>query len=93
MFVGALRRRLDISTDITDITDITDMSKTHPAPVRKIINLPEDMAREIFEFRHTHRLPSENEAIRQLLRFALEKSKDDDASRSPEHARRSVTQQ
>jgi metal-responsive CopG/Arc/MetJ family transcriptional regulator len=66
------------------------MSKTHPAPVRKIINLPEDMAREISEFRHTHRLPSENEAIRQLLQFALEKF-EDDASRSPDHARRSVT--
>ena len=71
---------------MTDITHITDMSKAHPAPVRKIINLPEDLAREISEFQHTHRLPSENEAIRRLLRFALEQSKDD-AARSHDDER------
>jgi hypothetical protein len=62
------------------------MSKTHPAPVRKLINLSEDLAREISEFHHTHRLPSENEAIRWLLRFALEKSKDDAITKPREQA-------
>jgi hypothetical protein len=89
MGVGTLRLRHSVNiADDTDITYIADMSKTHPAPVRKIINLPEDLAREISEFQHTHRLPSENEAIRRLLRFALEKSQDDNASHS--HDERSV---
>jgi hypothetical protein len=48
------------------------MSKTNPAPVRKLIHLPRDLVEAILDFQHENRLPSEAEAIRVLLRRALE---------------------
>lgn len=48
------------------------MSRANPAPVRKIVHLPRDLAEAILDFQHENRLPSEAEAIRILLRRALE---------------------
>jgi hypothetical protein len=43
-------------------------------PVRKLIYLTAEQAEQISEFRHGQRISSENEAIRQLLAFGLEKA-------------------
>lgn len=41
-------------------------------PVKKLVNLTEEQAKEIVDFRFENRLASENEAIRQLIALGLE---------------------
>ena len=41
-------------------------------PVKKLVNLTEDQARRVSEFRFDQRLPSENEAVRRLIELGLE---------------------
>lgn len=48
---------------------------------RKVLRLPESLAREINRFRHKQELPSENEAMRVLLRYGLIAAKHETASR------------
>lgn len=52
------------------------MAKEPTYPVKKLVYLTDDMAREITEFRFTKRLQSDNEAIRQLLELGLSASKE-----------------
>jgi hypothetical protein len=40
-------------------------------PVKKLVPLTANMAEQISEYRHRHRIPSENEAIRQLIELGL----------------------
>jgi hypothetical protein len=55
------------------------MSKDTVFPVKKLVNLTEDQARRISDFRFERRLASENEAIRVLIGLGLDASlsKDD----------------
>lgn len=50
------------------------MSKDTVFPVKKLVNLTEDQAKRISDFRFEKRLPSENEAIRILIELGLEAS-------------------
>jgi hypothetical protein len=45
--------------------------------VRKIIPMPKSLADAVSEYRHEHRIASEAEAYRRLLRQALEAGKPD----------------
>jgi hypothetical protein len=55
------------------------MSKETVFPVKKLVNLTEDQAKRISDFRFEKRLASENEAIRVLIGLGLDasRSKDD----------------
>ena len=55
------------------------MSKETVFPVKKLVNLTEDQAKQISDFRFEKRLASENEAIRVLIGLGLDasRSKDD----------------
>jgi hypothetical protein len=55
------------------------MSKDIVFPVKKLVNLTEDQAKRISDFRFEKRLASENEAIRVLIGLGLDvsHSKDD----------------
>ena len=48
------------------------MAKETVYPVKKLVNLTEDQAIRIADFRFDRRIPSENEAIRQLIEIALD---------------------
>ena len=48
------------------------MAKETVYPVKKLVNLTEDQATRIADFRFDRRIPSENEAIRQLIEIALD---------------------
>jgi len=48
------------------------MSRDTLYPVKKLVNLTEDQARRISDFRFENRLQSENEAIRRLIELGLE---------------------
>ncbi|WP_170124817.1 hypothetical protein [Roseinatronobacter thiooxidans] len=50
------------------------MSKDTVFPVKKLVNLTEDQAKRISDFRFEKRLASENEAIRVLIRLGLDAS-------------------
>ena len=50
------------------------MSKDTVFPVKKLVNLTDDQAKRISDFRFDNRLPSENEAIRILIERGLETS-------------------
>ena len=50
------------------------MSKDTVFPVKKLVNLTEDQAKRISDFRFEKRLPSENEAIRILIELGLDAS-------------------
>lgn len=41
-------------------------------PVKKLVSLTEEQARQISTFRYDQRLPSDNEAIRRLIEVGLE---------------------
>ena len=41
-------------------------------PVKKLVNLTDEQAKQIADFRFENRLASENEAIRQLIALGLE---------------------
>ena len=47
------------------------MSKDTAFPVKKLVNLTDDQAKRISDFRFDNRLPSENEAIRILIERGL----------------------
>lgn len=55
------------------------MSKETVFPVKKLVNLTENQAKRISDFRFEKRLASENEAIRVLIELGLDASgsKDD----------------
>jgi hypothetical protein len=40
-------------------------------PIKKVLAMTEDLAARVSEFRHKHRISSENEAIRQLIELGL----------------------
>ena len=48
------------------------MAKETVYPVKKLVNLTEEQAARIADFRFERRIPSENEAIRQLIEMALD---------------------
>lgn len=48
------------------------MAKETVYPVKKLVNLTEEQATRIADFRFERRIPSENEAIRQLIEMALD---------------------
>lgn len=50
---------------------ILSMAPEPTYPVKKLVNLTEDLAERISTFRHESRLASENEAIRQLIEAGL----------------------
>ncbi|TDQ53532.1 hypothetical protein EV658_1404 [Phaeovulum veldkampii DSM 11550] len=56
------------------------MSKDTVFPVKKLVNLTEDQAKRISDFRFEKRLASENEAIRVLIGLGLDASHSKDAS-------------
>ncbi len=66
-----------------DIGHIGSMSKETPFPVKKLVNLTEDQARRVSEFRFEQRLPSENEAIRRLIELGLAAHSEGDDSPKP----------
>ena len=47
------------------------MAKETIYPVKKLVNLTEDQAQRINDFRFENRIASENEAIRQLIELGL----------------------
>lgn len=51
------------------------MSKEAAFPIKKLVNLTEEQAKRISDFRFDKRLPSENEAIRRLIELGLETAK------------------
>lgn len=52
-----------------------DMAKDTQYPVRKLAYFSEEMAKAISDYRYANRIPSENEAIRELIRLGLEAAK------------------
>lgn len=50
------------------------MARETAYPVKKLVNLTEEQAQRISDFRFDQRLQSENEAIRRLLEIALDKA-------------------
>jgi hypothetical protein len=50
------------------------MSKDTVFPVKKLVNLTEEQAKQISDYRFEKRLPSENEAIRLLIQLGLDAS-------------------
>lgn len=49
-----------------------DMARDITYPVKKLVNLTDEQAQRISDFRFNQRLQSENEAIRQLIEMALD---------------------
>lgn len=49
----------------------TGMARETAYPVKKLVNLTDDQAKRISDFRFDQRLQSENEAIRVLIEIAL----------------------
>ncbi|QDI74789.1 hypothetical protein [Leisingera aquaemixtae] len=50
------------------------MAKQTVYPIKKLVNLTEEQASRITDFRFVHRLQSENEAIRRLIEIGLDAS-------------------
>ena len=48
------------------------MAKQTVFRVKKLVNLTDDQAQRINDFRYDNRIPSENEAIRQLIELGLQ---------------------
>lgn len=48
------------------------MSKSVSYPVKKLIGLTEEQVQQIADFRFDQRIPSESEAIRQLIEMGLQ---------------------
>ncbi len=61
--------------DNTDIGYITDMAVNPETTVRKLVSLPKPMVEAILDFRFTHRIGTESEAIRRLIELGLEAAK------------------
>lgn len=54
------------------------MAKQTVFPVKKLVNLTDDQAQRIADFRYDNRIPSENEAIRQLIELGLQAAASED---------------
>ncbi len=50
------------------------MAKEIAYPIKKLVNLTEEQAKRISDFRFDQRLQSENEAIRRLIEIALDRA-------------------
>ena len=50
-------------------------------PVKKLVNLTDDLALRVAVFRYDRRLPSDNEAIRRLLELGLEAARQDETAK------------
>jgi hypothetical protein len=61
--------------NITDMSYIPNMAPDLIFPVKKLVNLTEEQAAQITEFRYDQRLPSDNEAIRRLIEMGLRATK------------------
>lgn len=51
---------------------LSRMAKQTVFPVKKLVNLTDDQAQRINNFRYDNRISSENEAIRQLIELGLQ---------------------
>lgn len=51
---------------------ITVMTVNPATTVRKLVSLPRDLVREVEDFRFSHRINTESEAIRTLIRSGLD---------------------
>lgn len=58
--------------NIRHIVYFRSMAKETIYPVKKLVNLTEEQAGRIANFRFERRITSENEAIRQLIEMALD---------------------
>jgi hypothetical protein len=54
---------------------IRNMAPDLTYPVKKLVSLTDEQARQITNFRYDRRLPSDNEAIRRLIELGLEAAK------------------
>lgn len=54
------------------------MVRPSTAPIRKQVNLPPELAKEVEEYRFANRYASESEAIRRLIELGLEVAKKSD---------------
>jgi hypothetical protein len=52
-------------------------------PVKKVVGLTAALAEQISEYRHKHRISSENEAIRRLIELGLQATTDSTDPRTP----------
>lgn len=55
-----------------DMRYMLGMAKQTKYPVRKLSYFSDEMAKAIDDFRYSQRIPSENEAIRQLIQTGLD---------------------
>jgi metal-responsive CopG/Arc/MetJ family transcriptional regulator len=51
---------------------ITVMTVNPDTTVRKLVSLPRDLVRDVEDFRFSHRIKTESEAIRALIRAGLD---------------------
>jgi hypothetical protein len=51
------------------------MARPISFPVKKLVHLTEEQAAKVNDFRYESRIPSDNEAIRQLIEAGLEHTK------------------
>lgn len=58
-----------------DMRYMLSMAPDLTFPIKKLVNLTDEQAREITKFRYDRRLPSDNEAIRRLVEMGLEAAK------------------
>jgi len=58
------------------------MARETTYPVKKLVNLTEEQAKRISDFRFEQRLQSENEAIRRLIEIALDAAAIGDPSKT-----------
>lgn len=58
------------------------MARETAYPVKKLVNLTEEQAKRISDFRFDQRLQSENEAIRRLIEIALDTAAISDPSKT-----------
>lgn len=60
---------------IGEIGYFTGMAINKEKTVQKLISMPRELAEEISNYRYDNRLPSEAEAVRQLIKRGLKKEK------------------
>ena len=65
----------------SELQHIFDMQNDSPKPpVKKLLALPEELAKQISEYRHDQRIPSANEAMRRLITLGLAAAQPQEAS-------------
>lgn len=70
--VRVARYAFEVCSDSPDIEFLRENQLHEPAPdVRKMVSMPEELAKQVDEFRFERRFRSESEAIRELLRLGL----------------------